>query len=356
MPYNRPSPNELLNIIQAEFDAALEGADARVTNAVEGVLAKVMVLVSHLAHGHLDWVAKQIHPGTADDENLAMHGITWGRGAVIKPETPASGLVTFTGNNGSVIDVGATLRRSDNVEYILQNVVTITGGTGQGNVVAVVKGAAGNTVAGTKLSLTSPVAGINTNAVAGTNGLVGGNEAETPDEFRYRIAEIAASKPQGGNDGDYINWAREMPGVTRAWSYSGIAGAGTVTVLLVMDKRTGSIIPSSPEIQIVKDYIESIRPLPGTLYVAAPEPLVIDYTIKLKPNTPSVQNAVKAEIEDFHRREAAPGKSLPFSRMNEAISTAPGEEDHELIEPVATVEPTAFQIPIIGTITFEDLV
>jgi uncharacterized phage protein gp47/JayE len=72
----------------------------------------------------------------------------------------------FTGTAGSLIPAETVVQTADSIEYATTDDVTITSaGTATVSCAAVVAGAAGNQLPGTSVSLVSPVAGVNTNAV-----------------------------------------------------------------------------------------------------------------------------------------------------------------------------------------------
>lgn len=350
MPFNRPTPTDILQRLQVELNAAFPGADAKLRQSVEAVVARMTAMAAHEMFGYLDWIAKQILPDTAESELLERHGGVWGINR--KSSTAASGSIQLAGTNGVIIPAGAILRRSDNVEYTLDTDVTIAGGVGTGEVTALLSGVAGNAIAGVKMSLTSPVAGVQSQATVSGDGIIAGTDIETDDALRGRIIARIQEPPHGGAGYDYKAWALEVAGVTRAWAYPLQYGLGTVGLTFVMDNKPGTIIPSAGEVEDVQDHVDALRPVTADLTVFAPTAVPVNIEIHLNPSTLAVQNAIKAEIEDFFRREAYPGGTLYLSRLNEAISTAAGEFDHVLITPAANVEMDFGDMPVIGTYTW----
>lgn len=354
MPFERPSPSEIMQRLQAEMDAALPGADARLRHSVENVLARMITMSAHEMHGFLQWMARQIHPATADMEFLEFRHAEL-RGITRKPATTASGEVILTGVNGTIVEAGSIFKRADDAEYVLDADVTIAGGTGTGTVTASEAGADGNAVAESKLTLTSPVGGVQSVGLVGVDGLTGGNDIEDDDSLRARVIRRWQQPPQGGAKHDYVDWALEVPGVTRAWSYPLQLGDGTVQLIFVMDNKEDTIIPTAPEVATVQDYIDEKRPATADVFVSAPTPVALDFEVHLNPNTAAIQAAVTAELQDFIRREAEPGGELFLSRISEAISAASGEFAHVLVSPAANVVTAFGEISVLGDITFEAL-
>ncbi|MCD3114262.1 phage baseplate protein, partial [Salmonella enterica subsp. enterica serovar Enteritidis] len=48
--------------------------------------------------------------------------------------------------------------------------------------------------------------------------LTGGADTEEPETWRARVMERYYWIPQGGADPDYVIWAKEIAGITRAWT------------------------------------------------------------------------------------------------------------------------------------------
>ena len=351
MPFNRPTPTELLQRIQAEIDIALPTSDPRLRYSVENVIARVLAMVSHEMHGHIAWAAKQILVITADEENIDRHADTYG--IARKAATPAKGNITLTGTNGTVIPAGTTVKRSDGAEYETDAEVTIAAGSAIAAVTAVTAGASGNTAAASKVTLASPIAGAQSTATVNAPGLSAGTDEETDDRLRARVLERIQQPPHGGAAHDYVTWAKEVAGVTRAWVYPEQLGLGTVQVIFVMDDKEGTIIPDSTEVEAVQDYIDAASPVTADVTVTAPVADAIDFTINISPNTSIVQQAIQAELEDFFKREAEPGGTLYLSRIREAISTAAGEFAHVLVTPSANIVSSFGDLPVLGNITFE---
>lgn len=350
MAWKHPTPQESLSRIQAQMDIDLPKADSRIRWSVENVIGKVLVLACRELYGYIQYISRQILVSTADEEHLPRHGSEWG--IPRKGMTKANGPVLSTGTNGSVVEAGRVLRRGDNVEYTLDADVTIAGGTGLGAVTAVKAGTDGAATAGTKINLTSPVPGVSSESTVQAPGLTGGNDIESPDEWRARIIERKQRPPQGGDADDYVTWTKEVPGVTRAWVYPKQAGLGTVSVAFVMDHKDGGIIPSPADVADVQLHLNKVRPVTAEPIAFAPTAAPVNFTIHLSPNTVAIQEAVKAELKDFIEREAQPGGTLYLSRIREAVSAAAGEFDNIVIAPAANIESGFGDLPVVGAFTF----
>lgn len=336
---NQRVRNDVLSRLAA--DDVLRRADAE-------VYARVLAGVSHGLHGFIDWLSRQVIYDTAEAEYLDRWASIWG--VTRNPAAVATGTVTFTVASGSVIPSGTLLQALDGVQYETTADAVVAAPSATAPVEAIEPAAAGNRVAGQSLSLVSPVLGVQSTAVAGE--LSGGADIETDDALRARLLARIQQPPHGGADYDYVAWALEVPGVTRAWCYPQELGVGTVTVRFVRD-NDASLIPDAGEVAAVQAYIAARRPVTAQVTVVAPVAVPVAFTIAgLTPATAAVKAAVQAELADLLLREAVPGGTILLSHIRAAISAATDENDYVLTAPAANVTTTTGQISTMGAITW----
>lgn len=349
MALQRQSVQQLKERIRADIKSRLTGVDPSLAKSVAGALADTLAGAVHGLYGAIAREARQILPDTAEAEDLARHASLYQFAATAA--TPATGNVTFTGTNGTVIPAGSELQRADGALYTTGADATIASGTATAAVTASAAGAAGNALVGATLTLTSPIGGVNSTATVASGGIAGGTDTETEDSLRARLQARLSEVPQGGAKPDYVRWALEVAGVTRAWCFPLEGGAGTVYLRFARD-NDASIIPDAGEVAAVQAYIDERRPATAVFTAAAPTAVALNLTIALTPNTVAVQTAVTAELTDLIRREAYPGATLLLSHIREAISIAAGENNHVLTAPAADVVYTSSQIGTLGVITW----
>lgn len=350
MAFQRPTLTDIIERTSADLVGRLALKGALLRRSVAGVLARVLAGASHMLHGHLEWIAKQVIPDTAD-EWLPRWAAIWN---VPRKEAEfASGPVSFSvPGSATVIPALTRLKRSaDGVEYETQADAAVTAGAATATVKAVEAGSIGNADAGTALTLVFPLEGVNSAATVAAGGVVNGSDVEDTESLRVRLLARIKQPPHGGADFDYEAWALEVPGVTRAWVYPLHMGPGTVGVTFVRDNDT-AIIPDADEVQAVQDYIDGKRPVTAEAVVFAPVADALDFAISLTPSTAAVKAAIEAELRDLLAREAEPGGTLYLSRINEAISIAAGEFDHALVSPSADVVKATGHLAVMGVITW----
>lgn len=351
MAFPRPTLTEIIDRVIADLSSRFVGVDGAVLRrSVLGIIGRALAGSSHELHGRLDFLSRQIFPDTAESEYLDRWSSVWG--VTRKPAGFATGSVTFTGTNGSVIPLGALLQRQDGALFETTAEGIIAAGVATVAAQADDAGLAGNTAAAVALTLQQPIAGVQVTTTVAAGGITAGSDAESDDLLRARLLARIQQPPQGGASFDYVTWALEVPGVTRAWVAPREMGAGTVTVRFVRDGDP-SIIPDAGEVATTKAYIEERRPVTAEVFVVAPIPVELDMTIQIAPNNPEVQAAVEAEILDLLSREAEPGGTILISHLREAVSIAAGEVDHVIVIPSGNVTHTTGQIAVPGDITWQ---
>lgn len=349
MPFARPSLTDLISRASSDIEAGLPGTDARLRRSNLAVLSRMHAGAVHGVYGYLDWLAQQLMVDTAETVFLDRYAGIWG--VLRVPAAFAAGAVTVTGTSGVVVPAGTQLQRSDGAAFAVTLDATLVADAAVVQVAAVMAGAAGNAAAGTQMAFVQPVTGVASAGLVAAGGLVQGADRETDDALRNRVLARIQQPPMGGAKADYVAWALEVAGVTRAWCYPLEGGPGTVVVRFVRD-TDASLIPDAAEVAAVQEYIDERRPVCAQVTVLAPASAPLAMTITLTPSTAAVRTAVAAELADVLQREALPGGTILLSHLREAISVAAGETNNVLVSPIADITHAPGEMPVLGTITW----
>lgn len=326
-------------------------------------------------HAHIGWAAKQAIYDTSEDEILVRQAEIFMGENARKQATKAEFTVLFEGEANSPIPEGTRVSRIDGVSFETIADLTIPASaplTVTGTVRAIEPGDNGNTVPDSTLLLEADVPGILAEVIVqgdGSQPIGGGSDIERIEDLKARFFNHLQAPPQGGALGDYVRWALEVPGVTRAWELPLQFGPSTVGVAFVQDVFDDdgfwdeTLDPGEDEIEEVQEYIRARAPVsvaaihPDTglsgVRVFALTPLPIDMTIRVEPNNASIQQAVLRQLEDLVLRLGGPSRRITLSQIREAISLATGEDFHDLVAPVADVVTTATQRHTVGVLTFQ---
>lgn len=362
MAFTRPTLGEIRARIQGDLNERANGGTPYLRRAFEYVLSWAIAAVVHDLHGHIAYGVIQLLPTDCDETQLAK----WGQMLTIprKQPTASTGNYVFTGTNTTVIPEGTVIQVAGNVRYATTAEGTISAGTATVAVEAEEVGLEGNTDGATPGALVSPISGIQTAGVFDGDGAAGGTDLEELEVWRERVLVRLRTTPRGGTSDDYEVWARETPGVTvRDVFVTPLrSGAGTVDVAFTIEidddvDDPSEQIPGAPAIALVQDYIDSKRPADmAGCEVYAPTEQTQDYTIAIRPNNATIRAAVEASIRAMHVRDVPMGATLLFSKVNEAVSIAAGEDDHEVTVPSADVTATSDDhIILAGTFSFSTL-
>lgn len=352
MAWTRPSLETLIARSKGDISSRTEGS-AFVKRSFERILAYVLGGLAHGMHGHLDWVRLQILPTTCERTAL----LAWGTmlDIPVNGAEYATGDADFTGTNTTIIPLGTSAQDAAGNLFTSTAAATITAGTAAVSWIADVAGADGNLESGDPLTLVTPIAGVDSEGTVSADFSSGADLEET-EAYRTRVLDGFRVPPSGGGPGDYVAWAKEVSGVTRAWEFGNRVGVGTVSLAFARDDDA-SIIPDSGEIAAVQAHIEALMPLDvNALYVVAPVAVPVTMTIAISPNTAAVRAAITAELVALFvdDEKVILETALAQSNIDEAISTADGEESHS-ITTISTLTPGTWGLLTLSTITFTTL-
>lgn len=369
MPYSRPTLTQLRTTVAADIAAALGGTDPLLRFSNLGIMGTAQAGLAHLHYGYLDWISKQAVPYTATGEYLEAWGAL--KGVYRKDATAAGGQVILSGVVGTLISAGTNVVRGDGRTYTIQVSVTIGGdGTAIATVVDQAAGAAGNCAAGTVMSLSMPIAGVQSNGVAAA-AFTGGADVELDDDFRGRVLSAFQQPAEGGNEGDYVRWATAVPGVTRAWCARNGFGTGTVVVYIMLDQANAisggfpqgtdgvatdesrSAVKATGDQLTVANAIFSPQPVTALVYLVAPIATAINFTIAgLSGASSTTRASILVAIADVLLRKGKPGGTVNLSDIESAIAAVPGTSGFVITAPAGNIVCSTGHLPILGTITY----
>lgn len=360
MSFSRPTLSEIVTQIESDITTRLTNAVTLLRRSILKVLARAYAGAVHLLYGNIEYNKDQLFTSTADADNLELQANELGISRTSATKATGSGVAT--GTDGTIIPIYSELQSSSGQVYLTNAAYTIAGATTI-NFTAKVAGEDGNDDGGITLTFVSPIAGVNTSVTVASTGIDNGADEETDDDLRTRVLTRKRQPPHGGADFDYVAWMKECSGVTRAWVVKLYQGIGTIGCAFVRDNDS-DIFPSDAEVLTVKNYIISHADpvtgktvgIPATaeagLYMIDLEPLTVNLSISIYPNTSEVQTAVEAKIEELIFEDGGSEQTLYLSKIRQAISAAAGESYHNLTYPLTDITATANQVHVLGTITW----
>ncbi|WNC90965.1 baseplate J/gp47 family protein [Paraburkholderia sp. FT54] len=366
MPFSRPTLTDLQTQVSSDIASSVPGTDPLLRFANLRVTGRVQAGLAHLHYGYIDWISQQAVPWTATDEYLAGWGAL--KNVYLKEAMPATGSVTFPATAGT-IDAGTTVVRGDGVQYTTNADATVSGSSVTVAVTAVTPGSAGNCDAGTVLTLGTSVTGIQSGGTA-VAAFTGGADVETQDDFSGRVMNAFQTPPQGGAQSDYVTWALQVAGVTRAWVNPNGFGAGTVVVYVMLDDAEAShngfpqgtngvaaseardAAATGDQLAVV-NYIYALQPVTALVYVCAPTPNTVNFTISGTGSWSSTtKSAVTTAIAGVLQSNGAPGGIVNISDIESAIAAVSGTAGFVITSPSGNIASAVGALPVLGSVAF----
>ncbi|MFT8785467.1 baseplate J/gp47 family protein [Gluconobacter oxydans] len=367
MAFSRPTLTDLRQqALQDIQNGGISGVNALLRFSVLYVLAMVLAGLAHLHYGYLDWISKQAVPWTATGIYLEAWGAL--KGIVRKPATASSGSVSFPISGSAVVPAGTAIQITGGLSVISTADSTISGSTAVVPCTAQSTGAAGNISAGASAALGSPVPGVQTVGTV-SDAFTGGADIEQDEDLRSRILEAFEEGGENGNEEDYVKWAKEVSGVTRAWVNPLGYGAGTVVVYIMLDNAQSAnngfpqgtdgaastesrYVTATGDQLTVANALMPKRSVTALVIVCSPIPQPVDFVINSlgSENTDDNQVLIEAALRDMFRRLSGPGGTIYPNQWNEAIA-AIGLSQFNIASPSAAVTGSSVgSMPVCGTV------
>ncbi|WP_158812071.1 baseplate J/gp47 family protein [Beijerinckia sp. L45] len=326
-----------------------------IPNDYPRVLADANAGNASLAYQFIQYLSLQILPDTATgvflDKHATLYLVNADGSKGRKVATYASGTATMTATvAATILPAGSqftALSGSTQIVYETTAEASIGLSPTTFSIRSLTAGVISNLAAGSGLTITSAVAGLN--AGSGTVvSLTGGADEETDDELRTRVLARLSQPPMGGDASDYVAWALAVPGVTRAWCAPNEMGPGTVTIRIMCDDLRAtsdpmtSGLPTAADLVAVKAYLDTVRPVTvADLFVCAPIPQPVSFTISnLTKDTTATRTAIAASVAKMIFNRARPAtssngtlvaaKTISVAWVSDAILGASGVTDFDL--------------------------
>ena len=299
-----PTTEEINNRIISDIESSIGQSTPLMAKALNRVLAFALSGVFTILYKFGQWAIKQIFTITQDDDSLELKGDQYdiARKIAVAAELTAG----FTGDNDTIIPVGQQFRGNSNgLLYSAQSTEIIAGGVAVANVLCLTSGEDSNLVNGSIITILQPIAGLDNQATISAT-VTEGEDQEAIEDYRARISEREKTPPQGGALIDYVIWAKEVAGITRAFAWGHREEAsipeGRVYVYPLNDGEA-SRIPSAPKLTEVQEYIDDPTRAPMQVViinVPAMTEVVFDIDVSaLDPDTAEIQAAFAENVEAY---------------------------------------------------------
>lgn len=394
MPFWRPSIPQIIQQVLAGFQAALSGADTALRRSNLGVTAIQVAGAIDGEYGYQDWtIDNALMPDTA----IAPYSTRWGSIKGVSPKGPAAatGAANFAGGLSNIpIPVGTLLQLQPGIVFATTAGAN-SGGSGAVSNVAMAAvlpttssdGSQWNCSAGASLTLVEAIPGINGDQITVAANITNGAPPETNAAFVARYLQLFRAPPQGGDVQDYVEWALEVPGVTRAWCAPLWMGPGTVGVFVMLDVaeaafqglpqgsngvatgETRATVAAGDQLTVA-DYLYigryaakgACQPACALVYVIAPTLVPQNFTLKYVPS--GQQALVEAAIAGVLLSEgaavainsttgAASGGTVELGDIQAAVRAVPLCSGALVLSPTDNITTAIGQLPTLGACTWD---
>ena len=256
------------------------------------------------------------------------------------------GFVTAFGTG--TIPIGTTLTRCDGVRY--QVLEEIDAPSSAVPIISLDEGQSGNAQRGVTLTFDSAIINVDPTAYVSENGLAGGSDLETEDNFRQRVIACTANPCRTGTIQDYEFWAFGYNGVTCIQVLPCYYGPGTVKLCFAMQNTYQNGIPLDQDIINLQEIIDNSQPLGIKTTVCAAEPVTVDIQIRLLDGrTLSERQTIIAGLTETF--SSAKIGNFCLSDIYSAIASS-YNGCFELISPTGSIDLGDCKLPVLGTVNF----
>lgn len=277
-------------ILQRLLDRVTANVDKSEGSFVYDALAPAALEIAQL-YTQLDYILTVAFAQTSYGEWLEKRAAEFG--IYRKPGTKATGQVTFTGSDGTVIPEGTLVQTESGTQFTTTSEAVITNGTAVVDIEAVDVGSTYNLPAHTITVI--PVSIVGVTGVTNEAATAGGTDVEDDASLLNRLVIRVQLPATSGNVNHYRLWALSVPGVGDAKVFPLWNGAGTVKVVIIDSNKEPA---SSDIVNAVSSYIEENRPVGASVTVEPAEALNINIAAMITRDTNYTLDQVTSNVSD----------------------------------------------------------
>lgn len=356
MPFKRDSAAVILDRVYANYVSLFKPLDKTPRHSLLKVFAAVDAGIYHQNLGDLDFLALQLFPDTAEGAYLREH---WSSRVTPLYAIAANGPVLVTGLPHKPVPSGLVFASAAGERYYTEQSYKIgADGAAAVQVKAQNAGAVANLAAGQKLSIVSSIpSGIDSEAVVSGEGISGGADAESDEEYLARVLLWLRSPVRYGKKGHFAAWARDAsPEVSNAWEYKNFGVFGALLIQVINGNQLNGIYPVD-NLEEVTTYISEAAP-PVIFTVRTPEIITVNPVVSLPPyeDTQANRETAISRMKALLQLLAMPGIQVTAGALREAIIdgvTITGAAVTLNNDTAGIVRTTILQYPCLGAVSWE---
>jgi len=356
MPFKRDSLRTIQERTYANYISLYKPLDPTARYNLLKVFSSVDAGIYHQLLGDLDYLAQQIFPDTASGDNLREH---WSMRVPPLYASAAVGKVIVTGTPNLTVPAGLVFSSNISERYFTEKQYQInSAGIAVVDVRSESLGAKTNLPSGAALKIVSAIpAGVDSAAETVEDGISGGVDGETDEEYLMRVLANLRNQFRYGKDGDFAAWALDSsPEVSAAWEFANFGVFGALLIQVINGNQLDGVNPVGNLLDIT-DYINQNAP-PLAFTVRTPQIITLNPVVSLLTQEDSQENRDLAEnrMRKYLQLTAKPGFLTTAGTLRDSIidgiiiSDATVKLDGS---PNGTMPTTILQYPYLGVVSWE---
>lgn len=303
---------------------------------------------------------------TSSGEYLTMRAEE--HGVIRRPAVKATGKVSFTGTPGSTVPEGLLLATEgaetedvSSLQFVTTQNITLDGnGHGESMIEAVEPGLIGNIPAERIVLLLTERR--NVQSVSNHEPTLGGLDEEDDDTLKVRYLEKVRHPGTSGNQDDYKQWSKEIPGVTDVHVIPLWAGPGTVKIIILGPNK---LPPDGALVTKVQEYIaptnngERKAPIGAAVTVEPAEalPIRVNATILMDSSAAvslvEIKETFTTALTEYLATMAFQANVIRYARIGSLLIEQPGVVDYislTINDGMANLPIADNQVATVGTV------
>lgn len=283
-------------------------------------IASVATELARIQEMGIDFMPYRFFPTLATGDDLTVAAANFG--ANRKPALKAATVLVVTGEPGTYNGIKAA---AGEVIFALTGFSISSSGSAEVNAFCETEGTTGNAPAAAINEFVTTYAGLDsvTNASAAT----GGADEESDEDLLIRVKARWQTPSTGGNEGDYIRWALEVPGVSRVKPKTPVPGHIDLYIV-----GSGNVAPGAQLLADALAYVETQRPLGPQITTLSGEAVTanVSATVILRDGytLSQAQTAIEKRLNEYFTGLAFAGTAISYAKLADLLF-AEGVDDVE---------------------------
>ena len=211
-----------------------------------------------------------------------------------------------------------------------------------------------------RLTLLSPIVGVDNTAKVTFDELGGGADIESDASLRGRLIFKLQNPVTLFNAVQITLQAKEFSFVERVFVFPITPEVGQVTIYILKENNE---LPNATELQLIKDDIENtilpVNTAISDVFVLAPTPVSVDFNFtSITPGTDTMKTSITNRLIDFFNNSTEVGVDITENQYKCAIQSTidieTGEtlSDFTLTTPTGDITIATGEIAVLGSVTF----